>query len=103
MAGSPFCRHPRALSDVCTPNRAISQTRRVDIFLSIYGQLAEQPNDSPPSIRPHRQEVDDVGQPVSVCSLFQEEKRPRPAEATFLSERGCADRGPACLTPENAS
>jgi hypothetical protein len=65
--------------------------------------LTEQPRHPTPSIRIHRQEVDDVGQPVPVCSLFQEEKRPRPAEATFLPERGCADPGAACLTPENAS
>jgi hypothetical protein len=65
--------------------------------------LSEQPRDLPPRVRMHRQEVDDVGPVLAVLiavriSLLalrgtQEETRPRPAEATFLSERGCADRG----------
>jgi hypothetical protein len=88
----------------------------------------------PPSIRVHRQEVDDVGPVLTVLTgrplpngghsetpriggqvwLSSEgsdtarrtsagsarntrRERPRPAEATFLSERGCADRGQVAL------
>jgi hypothetical protein len=64
--------------------------------------LPEQPRKTPPCVRTHRQEVDDVGRPLPVRSLFQEEKRPRPGEATFLLERLCGP-GAASLTPENAS